>query len=782
MATLLGSILVALGLDSGEFRSGLTDAEKSLKKTQKNMERVGANFQKVGAAMTLGVTAPLIAGAAAAVSGFQDQQQAMAQVNASLASMGEVAGRTSVQLSTAADAFEMHSLVDADVILKDVTANLLTYGSVTGSVFDRAQQSIIDLSQKTGKGLLEATTMVGKALNAPAQGLSALTKVGIQFSVAQKASVKSMVETGNIAGAQAIILGELEHQFRGAAQAAADTSPWRQAQVAINQAGDTIGEALLPVIPPIANAIRDAALAFGSLSPQMQQVAIYSLGAAAALGPLIGAVGGIVSITATAIPTLVTLGAGVGVVAAEVGTASAVAAGFGAIIGAAIPFLAAFAGAAALAYAAFEHWDEIKGYIDGVAERAAAAQIKTDDWFKGLNDWANKTDARFGIPSRGELFTSWGDALLEFSSSFSALWAKVNEYDLQRWADGVDAAIAGAFTSAVNSARNLYVGIKTWLQDKLGGVLSWVSDRAKQVGDAFFTLYDRVVGHSYVPDMVDEIGVQMARLQGNMVAPVGKATSAAADAFRKLQQDVAPILDRLFPDQAKINKFREEMRKLGEYAAANKWTSDQTDEAGRRLRNEYMGYSPDYSPDASIKDPTDYALTAAEDLSNQISDKWDLIGEKNQQLGESFAQTTRNIASSLQGLIGSIKSGDWLSALGGLADAFTQLAGGGLFGKQLQSNANAFRGYGGGRAIGGAVLANTDYLVGERGPEILRMGGKSGSIVPNHQLGGPMSIHVAVEEGALFRPVVRSEAGQVSYSMAKTSTRASALRGRQSLS
>ena len=172
---------------------------------------------------------------------------------------------------------------------------------------------------------------------------------------------------------------------------------------------------------------------------------------------------------------------------------------------------------------------------------------------------------------------------------------------------------------------------------------------------------------------------------------------------------------------------------------------------------------------------------AASDTGNLISDTWGDIGKANAALGESFAQTTRNITSSLQSLMGNIKSHDWLGVLGGLADVFTQLAGGGLFGKKLQTNANAFRDYGGGRALGGSVLPRTDYLIGERGPEILRLGAQGGSIVPNNQIGGPTTIHVAVEEGALFRPVVRSEAGQVSYRMATTSSRASALRGRQAL-
>jgi hypothetical protein len=43
------------------------------------------------------------------------------------------------------------------------------------------------------------------------------------------------------------------------------------------------------------------------------------------------------------------------------------------------------------------------------------------------------------------------------------------------------------------------------------------------------------------------------------------------------------------------------------------------------------------------------------------------------------------------------------------------------------------------RAMGGPVTANKAYLVGERGPEVLVMGGQSGAIIPNHDLSTSMT-------------------------------------------
>ena len=68
--------------------------------------------------------------------------------------------------------------------------------------------------------------------------------------------------------------------------------------------------------------------------------------------------------------------------------------------------------------------------------------------------------------------------------------------------------------------------------------------------------------------------------------------------------------------------------------------------------------------------------------------------------------------------------------------------------------------FGGGRAMGGPVGANKSYLVGEQGPEILRMGNQSGNITPNHKLGGMGSTSVVVNVDASGGSEVEGDEGQ----------------------
>lgn len=79
--------------------------------------------------------------------------------------------------------------------------------------------------------------------------------------------------------------------------------------------------------------------------------------------------------------------------------------------------------------------------------------------------------------------------------------------------------------------------------------------------------------------------------------------------------------------------------------------------------------------------------------------------------------------------------------------------GGGLVGSLLQSFSSPVNSFAtapefndwvaGARAGGGPVNAGSTYLVGERGPELLRMGKQGGQIIPNHAMGGGMRITLA---------------------------------------
>lgn len=135
----------------------------------------------------------------------------------------------------------------------------------------------------------------------------------------------------------------------------------------------------------------------------------------------------------------------------------------------------------------------------------------------------------------------------------------------------------------------------------------------------------------------------------------------------------------------------------------------------------------------------------------------------------------------LHGVLGDI-IGDFIelalrqAVLGPLANAlFGGATGGGILGSVF--------GLTGKRAAGGPVSAGGTYLVGENGPEILRMGG-TGHVVPNHQLargGGGVVQNVTIKvdaQGALLANQVQAMVAQGMQQAAVIATEAGAQRGK----
>ncbi len=308
MATLLGSLLVSLGLDSAEFKSGLTDAEKQLRSTTKRFEKIGSNISNLGRNLTLGLTAPLAAFGVASFKAAAESKDAMAQVEASLASMGRQAEFTTEQLAALASDEMRKSLFDDDEILRKVTATLLTFGNVAGAEFQRAQAAAVDLSAKLGTDLQAATILVGKALQDPVKGIAALSRSGIQFTAAQKETIKTMVEVGNQAGAQQMILAELEKQFAGSAEAVRKANPAAAMKQAFSELQENVGTVLLPVIERITAYIGQLIERFNSLSPATQEMIVKVVAFAAVLGPLLFVVGSFVTALAPFAAAIKTVG------------------------------------------------------------------------------------------------------------------------------------------------------------------------------------------------------------------------------------------------------------------------------------------------------------------------------------------------------------------------------------------------------------------------------------------------------------------------------------------
>lgn len=170
------------------------------------------------------------------------QAKADAQLKAVITSTNGIAGRSFEQLKKQASDLQNITLF-GDEETQKAQAALLTFTKVQGDVFDETLPIILDMSAALGKNLQESSLQVGKALNDPILGVSALGEAGVQFTQKQKDMIKSLVEGGDAAAAQRIMLKELETQFGGSAEAAAKAGlgPYQQFQNRIGDIKESIG-------------------------------------------------------------------------------------------------------------------------------------------------------------------------------------------------------------------------------------------------------------------------------------------------------------------------------------------------------------------------------------------------------------------------------------------------------------------------------------------------------------------------------------------------------------
>lgn len=155
-----------------------------------------------------------------------------------------------------------------------------------------------------------------------------------------------------------------------------------------------------------------------------------------------------------------------------------------------------------------------------------------------LNPWVLAITAV--VAASALIYANWDT----IKTAGGALWASVTSTfttalaSIQRTWDTIRTAGSTAWTSlqqaAVQAMQQLYQGVQDWLVTRLTAVFERVKAPIEAVKGYFKGLYEAVVGHSYIPDMVTQTGQQMQRLHGSMVNPARAATRQTALEFQQL--------------------------------------------------------------------------------------------------------------------------------------------------------------------------------------------------------------------------------------------------------
>lgn len=222
-------------------------------------DSVGKGIAKSVGVVALGGVVALAAGLALGARSAISFEQVTLKTAAAIKSTGNVANISVGGVQAMAASLEHMSGVDEELIInaQNVLATFTKVRNEVGAgndIFDQGTKAALNMSVALGTDLQSATIMVGKALNDPIRGITALRRAGVQLTQAQEEQIRVMVESGDVMGAQKVILAELETQFGGVAEAAGSglAGDLARTQDAVSDLGREIGTTALPVLADMA--------------------------------------------------------------------------------------------------------------------------------------------------------------------------------------------------------------------------------------------------------------------------------------------------------------------------------------------------------------------------------------------------------------------------------------------------------------------------------------------------------------------------------------------------
>jgi phage-related protein len=219
--------------DPRSLSSAFRQVGKDADSLNGHFSRVGDGLKTVAKAagvVTAAFGAGLVAVLKNGVEQWNQQAAASAQTAAVLKSTSQAANVTQKQIEGLASALQMQTGIADDAIQSGENL-LLTFRNIRNEagkgndIFNQTTKIMLDMSVAMHQDMKTSAIQLGKALNDPVKGITALTRVGVTFSAAQKKAIKDDVARGNSLAAQKIILAELNKEFGGSAVAAGKTLP-----------------------------------------------------------------------------------------------------------------------------------------------------------------------------------------------------------------------------------------------------------------------------------------------------------------------------------------------------------------------------------------------------------------------------------------------------------------------------------------------------------------------------------------------------------------------------
>ncbi|MXO64865.1 phage tail tape measure protein [Altericroceibacterium endophyticum] len=383
----------------------------------RKLRAMGSGVSSAGVKASIGVTAPLAALGNAAFQAASDAAELESAFEVTFGNSAKKMRAWSVEtgdlLERSTQEMMAMSMAYQDILKKQVGGGKAVEMSKELTLLTQDLASFKNLSndvaqQKIFSGLIgeaEPLRAVGVLLSdatvkAKAQAMG-LEQLNGEYTEGAKVQARFALIQEQLADAQGDIL---RTQDSTANRLKASTSAWDELKVAI-------GDRLLPKLTPVVNAITSLLEAFGKLPPGLQEFIVWAAIIAALLGPVLIAIGGLISVFGALSAVAGALSMGLLPLLGIIALVAAVAVAIG-----------------AAAYLIYTHWDSIK------AAFASGWQMMLGVW-----EWIKQTFQKFPA-----LFGPLGIAVALISKHWDA--------------------ISVIFHAGIEKVKSFFTGLPDWFK------------------------------------------------------------------------------------------------------------------------------------------------------------------------------------------------------------------------------------------------------------------------------------------------------------------------------
>lgn len=500
--------------DSSGFDKAIQSAEKTASSFEKRMESIsskaksiGDKLSGIGTALTVGVTTPLAVAGKSMVDAASDFDENMNKISVAF---GDSADDVKAWADTATQSFglSMNQALEATSLFGDMATSMGISQSEAASMSTSLAGLAGDMASFKNIGIDEAMTALNGVFTGETESLKQLgivmTEVNLQeFADGLGLVYDDMTQAEKVQLRYNYVMAMSKNAIGDYARTSDGTAnSMRTFQASVENLAIALGQNLLPIVTPIIQKATEMVNAFSAADPELQRLILGIAGIAAAAGPALIILGGMVSGFGSLVSILSAVLSPIGLIITAI---AALSAGFVYLMNTNEQFRDAV----------LQVWDSISSKIQSV--RDIISEIDFSGIFSGII-----SQLQTFLPSFESVFNTVKIIIGTVADAFSAFFS----------------GLAGSFSGGLDGAEGFASGFMT--------VLGMISPPLK----AIILLFQNF--GPQIESLVSIIGSSLIPVFSTLGTTIGGIASAIMPAIQSALANLLPVISQIISTVANL--------------------------------------------------------------------------------------------------------------------------------------------------------------------------------------------------------------------------------------